>query len=68
MKNIIKTILIILMIGGIILATREVVKGRCSDSKCLYDVYTKEIVDELLAEKDREIADIKSLKKETLKG
>ena len=47
MKKIIKTILIILMIGGIILAMREVVKGHCGDSKCTYDVYTKEKIDEM---------------------
>lgn len=39
---------IALMIGGIALATKEVVKGHCGDSKCTYDVYTKEKTDELL--------------------
>lgn len=30
------------------MATKEIVKGHCGDSKCTYDVYTKEKMDELL--------------------
>jgi hypothetical protein len=41
---------IALMIGGIILAVKDIVKGHCGDSKCTYDVYTKEKIDELLVE------------------
>lgn len=39
---------IIKAIGGIILATKDTVKGHCGTSRCTYDVYTKEKVDELL--------------------
>lgn len=42
------------------MATREVVKGHCGNSKCTYDVYTKEKVDELLAAKDNEITALNS--------
>lgn len=49
-NKIILICLIALMIGGIILAVKDIVKGHCGDSKCTYDVYTKEKVDELLAE------------------
>ena len=30
------------------MAVKEIVKGHCGDSKCTYDVYTKEKIDELL--------------------
>lgn len=30
------------------MAVKDIVKGHCGDSKCTYDVYTKEKVDELL--------------------
>lgn len=33
------------------MAIKETVKGHCGESKCTYDVYTKEKVDELLNEK-----------------
>ena len=33
------------------MATKELVKGQCGISKCVYDVYTKEKTDELLNEK-----------------
>lgn len=66
MKKILITILIITMIGGIILATREIVKGHCGNSKCTYDVYTKEKVDELLSNEINKVNDTLKLKKETM--
>lgn len=39
---------IIKAIGGIILATKDTVKGHCETSRCTYDVYTKEKIDEIL--------------------
>ena len=49
---------IALMIGGIILAVKDIVKGHCGDSKCTYDVYTKEKVDELLAEANERLNNV----------
>lgn len=51
------------------MATMEIVKGHCGNSKCTYDVYTKEKVDELLLEKGEAISnlelDVYDLKKKT---
>ena len=44
------TIAIILILGGIAMS-REVVKGICDKSRGLYDTYTKEAMDRMLAEK-----------------
>lgn len=57
MKKVLIMLLILTMIGGIILATMEIVKGHCGDSKCTYDVYTKEKVDELLLNQNTNVTD-----------
>lgn len=48
-KKIIIFNLILIMIGVIIFTMKEIVKGYCKETKCEYDVYTKEYLDSRFA-------------------